>query len=45
MNNRTLLRTGIAGTVVVALCCATPVLVVLLGAAASQPGSVGSTTH
>lgn len=32
MNNRTLLRTGIAGTVVAALCCATPVLVVLLGA-------------
>jgi mercuric ion transport protein len=31
MNNRTLLRTGIAGTVVAALCCATPVLVVLLG--------------
>ncbi|MGE3843364.1 MAG: mercury resistance system transport protein MerF [Vicinamibacterales bacterium] len=32
MDNRTLLRTGIAGTVVAALCCATPVLVVLLGA-------------
>ena len=32
MHNRTLLRTGIAGTVVAALCCATPVLVVLLGA-------------
>lgn len=32
MDNRTLLRTGVAGTVVAALCCATPVLVVLLGA-------------
>ena len=27
-----LLRTGIVGTVVVALCCFTPILVVLLGA-------------
>ncbi len=32
MDNRTLLRAGVAGTVVAALCCATPVLVVLLGA-------------
>lgn len=32
MTNRTLLRTGVAGTVVAALCCATPVLVILLGA-------------
>ena len=32
MDNRTLLRTGVAGTVVAALCCATPVLVILLGA-------------
>ena len=32
MNNRTLLRTGVAGTIVAALCCFTPVLVVLLGA-------------
>ncbi|MBI3402171.1 MAG: mercury resistance system transport protein MerF [Acidobacteria bacterium] len=32
MDNRTLLRTGIAGSVVAALCCATPVLVILLGA-------------
>ncbi len=32
MNNRTLLRTGVAGTVVAALCCATPLLVILLGA-------------
>ena len=31
MNNRTLLKTGIAGTVIAALCCFTPVLVVLLG--------------
>jgi mercuric ion transport protein len=31
MNNRTLLRTGMAGTIVAAICCATPVLVVLLG--------------
>lgn len=33
MDNRTLLRTGIAGSVVAALCCATPLLVILLGAA------------
>jgi len=32
MDNRTLLRTGVAGTVVAALCCATPLLVILLGA-------------
>lgn len=29
--NDTLLRTGIVGTIVVALCCFTPILVVLLG--------------
>lgn len=33
MKNRTLLRTGIAGTIITALCCLTPVLVVLLGIA------------
>ena len=32
MNNRALLRTGIIGTVVAALCCFTPVLVILFGA-------------
>jgi len=31
MNNSTLLKTGIAGTILTALCCFTPVLVVLLG--------------
>ncbi len=31
MNDRTLLRTGIIGTVVAALCCFTPILVVLFG--------------
>lgn len=31
MKNRTLLRTGVAGTISVALCCFTPVLVVLMG--------------
>lgn len=31
MNNKNLLRTGIIGTVIAALCCFTPVLVVLLG--------------
>lgn len=30
MNNRMLLQTGIIGTIVVALCCFTPLLVVLL---------------
>ena len=32
MKTRTLLRTGIAGSAVAAVCCATPVLVMLLGA-------------
>jgi mercuric ion transport protein len=32
MDNRTLLKTGIAGSVIAALCCATPILVLLLGA-------------
>ena len=31
MDNRTLLRVGGVGTVVAALCCATPILVILLG--------------
>ena len=31
MNDRTLLRTGIIGTVIVAICCFTPVLVILFG--------------
>ena len=32
MNNGTLLRVGVIGSVVTALCCFTPLLVVLLGA-------------
>jgi mercuric ion transport protein len=32
MQDRTLLRTGIIGSVVAALCCFTPILVVALGA-------------
>ncbi len=32
MNDRRLMRIGIVGTVVAAVCCFTPVLVVLLGA-------------
>jgi mercuric ion transport protein len=32
MDNRTLLKAGIAGSVLAALCCATPILVILLGA-------------
>ena len=31
MSNKTLLTTGIVGTIIAALCCFTPVLVVLLG--------------
>ncbi len=31
MTNDTLLKFGIVGTVIVALCCFTPVLVILLG--------------
>lgn len=33
MDDRRLLRTGIAGSIVAALCCFTPVLVILLGVA------------
>ncbi|GMG84524.1 mercury resistance system transport protein MerF [Paralimibaculum aggregatum] len=32
MNERRLLKLGIVGTIVAALCCFTPILVVLLGA-------------
>ena len=32
MSNKALLKVGIVGTIVAALCCFTPVLVVLLGA-------------
>lgn len=32
VNDRTLLRTGIVGSVVAAICCFTPALVLLLGA-------------
>jgi len=32
MNNESLVKTGIIGAVIAALCCATPVLVILLGA-------------
>ena len=32
MNDQKLLRVGIVGTVIAALCCFTPILVVLLGA-------------
>jgi len=31
MNNKNLLRNGIVGTVIAALCCFTPVLVIMLG--------------
>ena len=31
MDNQTLLKTGIAASVVAALCCATPILVILFG--------------
>lgn len=32
MYNRTLLKTGITGSVIAAVCCATPILVILLAA-------------
>jgi mercuric ion transport protein len=32
MDDKRLLRTGIIGSIVVALCCVTPILVVLFGA-------------
>lgn len=31
MDNKILLKTGVAGSVVAALCCATPILVILFG--------------
>ena len=31
MNNRTLLKTGIIGSLIAAVCCATPALVISLG--------------
>lgn len=31
MDNRTLLKTGITGSVIAAICCATPVLAIALG--------------
>ncbi len=31
MDNQTLLKTGVAGSVVAAVCCATPILVILFG--------------
>lgn len=32
MTNKTLLKTGIIGTIIAAICCFTPVLVLVLGA-------------
>ncbi len=32
MNDKTLLRTGIVGSVIVAICCVTPILVVAVSA-------------
>jgi mercuric ion transport protein len=32
MQTRTLLRTGVIGSLIAVICCATPVLVILLGA-------------
>ena len=32
MNDKNLLRTGVVGSVIVALCCVTPILVIALGA-------------
>ena len=32
MDNKTLLTTGLVGSIILAVCCATPVLVLLLGA-------------
>ena len=32
VNNRSLLATGIVGSVIAAVCCATPILMILLGA-------------
>ena len=40
MNERRLMRVGVVGTVVAAICCFTPVLVVLLGAI-GLAGAVG----
>jgi len=40
MNDKNLMRSGIAGTVIAALCCFTPVLVILLGFA-GMSGIIG----
>ena len=32
MDNRTLIKTGLVGSVIAVLCCSTPILVILLGA-------------
>jgi mercuric ion transport protein len=31
MDNRTLFKTGVTGSVIAAICCATPILVILFG--------------
>lgn len=41
MDNQTLLRTGIVGSIGAAICCATPILVILLGAVGLSAWAVG----
>jgi mercuric ion transport protein len=38
MQDKTVLRTGLAGSVMAAICCATPVLTVALAAVAAEAG-------
>jgi len=43
MKDANILKTGIIGSVIAAVCCTTPILVVALGAFGLWPGSGGST--
>jgi mercuric ion transport protein len=42
MDDRTLIRTGTVGAVIAAICCATPVVVILLGAVGLSAWAAGA---
>ncbi|MBX9595843.1 MAG: mercury resistance system transport protein MerF [Roseomonas sp.] len=42
MNDRTLIRTGAIGAVIAAICCATPILAITLGAAGLSAWAAGA---
>ena len=43
MNDRKLLRTGVIGSAIAAICCFTPALVILFAAAGLSPGGPDGT--